>query len=402
MRSTEFMRHFDVVIVGAGPVGLNFAAELLRANLRVALVERLPRDALENPRFDGREIALTHASVDRLKANGVWMRLPAAEISPLREARVWNGSSPFCMQIDYRDGRQEQLGFFVPNHLLRRASWECVCDSPQLTLFCDTWVVSIASAPDETAVHVGLNDGSRLSASLAVAGDSRFSETRRMTGISAALRDFGRTMLVARMQHERPHDHVAWEWFDYGHTLAVLPLNGNCASVIVTLPGEEAQRLQRLPDPEFSSDIQRRLRSRLGSMRLVSERHLYPLVTVYADRFIARRYALIGDAAVGMHPVTAHGFNLGLLGQSTLAREIIAAAARGKDIGAPDLLARYERAHRRATLPFYLATNAVVGIYTADAVPMRFARDALLRLAGQAMPLLRSAGAFLRQRGPAL
>ncbi len=389
------MKHFDVVIVGAGPVGLNFAASLLKADLRVALVEQLPRNVLEEPAFDGREIALTHASVQRLRDNGVWERLPAAEISPLRDARVWNGSSPYYMQIDHRDGRAEELGFLVANHLLRRASWDCIRTADQLTLFCDTRVTAIAPAGDGTAACVSLADSTVLSASLAVAADTRFSETRRAAGIRASSQDFGRTMLVCRMRHAKPHHHIAWEWFDYGQTLALLPLNGACSSVVITVDELQARRLQQLSEMEFNSDVERRLRGRLGLMQLISQRYAYPLVSVYADRFALRRYALIGDAAVGMHPVTAHGFNLGLLGQATLAREVIAAATRGQDIGAPDLLGRYERAHRRATLPIYLATNALVRLYTAEAPPLRVARHALLRLADRITPFRKALASSL-------
>jgi ubiquinone biosynthesis UbiH/UbiF/VisC/COQ6 family hydroxylase len=242
---------------------------------------------------------------------------------------------------------------------------------------------------------VTFEDRRVLSASLAVAADTRFSETRRAAGIRATAEDFGRTMLVCRMQHTEPHHQTAWEWFDYGQTLAVLPLNGGCSSVVITVDELHARQLQQLSEEEFSSDVERRLRGRLGTMRLISKRCAYPLVSVYAHQFVAQRYALIGDAAVGMHPVTAHGFNLGLLGAQTLAREITAAASRGDDIGAPDLLARYERAHRRATRPLYLATNALVKLYTDAAPPMRLVRHGLLRLATRITPFRKAIAASL-------
>lgn len=389
------MTHFDVVIVGAGPVGLNFAAGLLDAGLRVAVVERLPRTVLENPPFDGREIALTHASKQCLQHNGVWQLLPAEEISPLRDARVWNGTSPFHLQIDHRDGHCGELGYLVANHLLRKAAWDKINDAPRLALFCNVSVTDVVT--DDSHAQVRLEDGTSLSATLAVAADTRFSATRRAAGIRAALTDFGRSMLVCRMQHAQPHHQTAWEWFDYGQTVALLPLNGECSSVVITVDAREASRLQNLSEALFNVEIERRLRGRLGSMQLISSRHAYPLVGVYADRFVAQRYALIGDAAVGMHPVTAHGFNLGLLGQATLAREIIAAADRRQDIGAPALLDRYQRAHRLATLPLYLATNALVRMYTAETLPARAARHALLRLTQRVTPLRRALAASLTQ-----
>jgi ubiquinone biosynthesis UbiH/UbiF/VisC/COQ6 family hydroxylase len=397
------MKRFDVVIIGAGPVGLNFAAALLASDLEVAIVEQLPRETVARPAFDGREIALTQASVRRLRDNGVWARLPAAEISPLRDARIRNGSSSYYMQIDHRHGRYEQLGFLVPNHLLRQASWESVEGRDRLTFFYGARAAAVTVGADGTGASVALENGTSLDAALVVAADTRFSETRRALGIGAKMRDFGRSMLVCRLEHEADHNHIAWECFDYGQTLALLPLNGRRSSLVLTVNSAEAQRLQSSPEADFNADMQRRLGDLLGAARLASSRHVYPLVAVYADRFTAKRCALIGDAAVGMHPVTAHGFNLGLLGQALLAREIQATAARGGDIGAPDLLARYEQAHRRATLPLYLGTNALVSLFTAESPPMRVARQAVLRLAGRLTPVRKLlAASVTRDWGPTL
>ncbi len=134
-----------------------------------------------------------------------------------------------------------------------------------------------------------------------------------------------------------------------------------------------------MDEETFNRDVAVRFAQRLGPMRLVGERHIYPLVAVYADRFFGRRLALIGDAAVGMHPVTAHGFNLGLRGGAKLAGEIRAAHARGADIGAVGGLRRYHLAHDRVARPIYLGTNMLVGLYTDDRRPARVARNALLR-----------------------
>ena len=390
------MSDFDLIIIGAGPVGLTFAAGLAQSRLNVAIIEQQPRAALESPAFDGREIALTEASVATLRACGAWERIPPAEISPLHEARVWNGSSSYHLQIAKPDSPAKPLGFLVSNHLLRRAAWACASAAPGLEVFCDSRVESLAPVADGQFICATLQDGRTLRASLIVSADSRFSATRRAAGISAASQDFGRCMLVCRMHHAKSHDGVAWEWFDHDQTLAVLPLNGGfCSSIVVTVGEQEARRLCRMSDADFDADLERRFHRRLGAMQVCSERHAYPLVAVYADRFVSTRHALIGDAAVGMHPVTAHGFNLGLRGQATLARGILGATTSGADIGAADLLERYEREHRGVSWPMYAATNALVKLYTAKSPPLRVVRHALLRLAGEFTPLRAGLAAML-------
>ena len=145
------------------------------------------------------------------------------------------------------------------------------------------------------------------------------------------MQDFGRACIVCRMEHDDPHDGVAFECFHYGRTLAILPLNGNQSSIVITAPMTEQHSIVEMSQARFNLDVQMRFESRLGEMRLVTERFAYPLVGVHAQKFFATRFALIGDAAVGMHPVTAHGFNRGLSGQEILAKEVSKAVREGAD-----------------------------------------------------------------------
>lgn len=172
--------------------------------------------------------------------------------------------------------------------------------------------------------------------------------------------DFGRSMLVCRMSHARPHRDTAYEIFDIGQTLALLPLAGDCSSVVITLPTPEIEALLALDATDFTNAMEQRLEYKFGAMALVSDHFAYTLVAVYAGRFITDRFALIGNVAVGMRPVTPHGFNLGLL-------------------GAEKALVKFEQQRRRATLPLYLGANAVAKLYADDRMPARVVRSAGLR-----------------------
>lgn len=383
----------DIAVVGAGPAGLCFARALAATGLRITLLERQPETALADPPFDGREIALTHRSVRLLRRLDVWQRIPEQEISPLRDARIVNGLSPRALHVDHRDAGRDALGYLVPNHWIRKAAFDAVREVPSVTV--RTGVRVSGACADAKEARVTLSDGSTLTARLLVAADSRFSETRRTMGIAARLHDFGKSMLVCRMAHEADHQQTAVEWFDHGQTLAILPLRGRRCSVVLTLPGHEMGSIEAMSEAEFGDEMTRRLRGRLGAMVQIGTRHVYPLVGVYPARFAATRFALIGDAAVGMHPVTAHGFNFGLLGQQTLADQVTAAWRCGEDIAAASRLARYEREHRRATLPLYLATGAIVGLFTDDRAPARLAREWALRAGAGFAPFGRALAKFL-------
>ncbi|MCK6426426.1 MAG: 5-demethoxyubiquinol-8 5-hydroxylase UbiM [Burkholderiaceae bacterium] len=382
----------DVLIVGAGPAGLALACALADAGLQVTVLEQQSSERLAEPAPDGRDIALTHRARDVMRRLGLWQRLPEAEVAPIRAAHVSNANSPRFLRFDAQAADCEALGFLVPNHRLRRVAYEGALARGAAVRLLAGWQVREARVDGDAATVVAApaqGDGPALTlrAPLLVAADSRFSITRRRLGIGANSRDFGRTVIVARLAHEREHDGTAHECFRLGNTLAILPMNDRQVSAVVTLRASEADAWMALPPQAFADRVAEQFGHRLGAMQMVGERHAYPLVAVYAHRFAAPRVALIGDAAVGMHPVTAHGYNFGLYGIEVLADLLDQARRAGRDLGAMATLAPFELEHRRVTLPIYLGTNLVVGLFTDDRPPARLVRDAVLAASDHLPPL---------------
>lgn len=390
---------FDAIIIGAGPAGLCCALGLARRGLSVGLLERQSADAIAAPAFDGREIALTIRSIGILESLGVWPRIASAEIAALEDAIVMTSGEKHRLRFDHRDARCAALGYLVPNHAIRAAAHRSVAAEPRISLLCSRQLTGLQI--ERSSVSVRTAQGETLRGRLLIAADSRYSDTRRSVGIASDMLDFGKTMLVCRMRHEVAHQRCAWEWFKDRCTVALLPLNGDESSVVVTVSAAEAQRLQALEAGAFDRDMEARFEHRLGAMRLSSTRHSYPLVASYARRFVAERCALIGDAAVGMHPVTAHGFNLGLRGQDTLLKALAQAARSGSDIGEAPALHRYAAAHARDSRPLYLATNAIVRLYTDDRPLHRLLRSAGLRLAERVRPAKQLMLSALTESAPA-
>lgn len=388
-----------VLIVGAGPVGLSMACALADAGIKSTVLEAAPEASLADPAEDGREIALTHRGMSVLKQLGAWHDLPATQISALRRARVFNGSSAQSLGFD---AGADRLGSLVPNHWLRRIAYQGARRRPLVSLRCEARVARLTLG--ETQGSVELETGEPFAAPLVIAADSRFSGTRRLAGIGAEMRDFGRSVLLARVEHERPHDDQALECFHHGHTMAWLPLGGESAhlsSLVLTLPTDQAETQRGWSDAQWLAWVQQHSLGRLGTLSLAGPRHHHPLVATYAHRFVGQRLALLGDAAVGMHPVTAHGYNFGLYGVQTLAELLAAAQRRSDDLGKESLLARYAQTHRQATWPIYQGTNAVVRLFTDERVPARLLRDGVLRVAQHLPPLKALITAQLTGRPPA-
>ena len=369
----------DIVVAGAGPVGLAFVASLAGSGWRIALVDPQPAAALADPADDGREIALTDRSVELLRAMGAWARVPSDACAPLRRMRVLNGPSQYAMHFGGGAATGGMLGRFAPNHWLRRALHDVVAAQSGVVVLPSLSVEHVRVAGDAEAT---LSDGRVLRTRLVVAADTRRSRLRAQAGIAAAMHDYRQRMLVCPVAHPLPHEETATAWFEYGRTLVTLPLNGGRSSAVMTMGESDAACLLALDDERFGKAVTRLYRERLGPMCPVGARHAVPVVTSYSRRFVGPRLALLGDAAVAMHPTTAHGFNVGLLGQDALARALRSAKdGGGKDPGDPASLRRYEAAHRAETRLFFTGAEAIMRLYAAgDSLPARMLRDGALRI----------------------
>lgn len=394
-------RESEIVIAGGGPVGLAAAISLARDGREVTVIERAPEPILARPAFDGREIALTYHASNWLKSVGAWAHLPAHAISPLQTARIESGHTP-------RKGRAllfrapqdgpDALGHLVANHLIRTALFAVAKVEPRVRIVCGLGIAEAATSRQQA--RVTLENGVRYDSSLLIGADGRFSRLRQMMGIGAIVHDFHASILVCRLRHPTPHEATALQWFDEGQTIALLPVAaddrpGSVSSLVLTLPADEIEALRAMDEVSFNADITARTQERFGPMTLESARCVYPLKAVYAHRFQTTRFALLGDAAVGMHPITAHGFNLGLRGQESLARAI----AEGEgDAGDPAALRTFQRRHRLATAPLFAATNGIGVIYSHDALPMLALRRAGLGIADQLAPFKRFVTGVLMDR----
>ncbi|WP_121060543.1 UbiH/UbiF/VisC/COQ6 family ubiquinone biosynthesis hydroxylase [Chachezhania antarctica] len=386
----------DILIIGGGLNGPVLALALAGAGHSVTVIDALPAPVRHDPGFDGRGYALALASQRLLATLGLWPAV-AAEAQPILEIRVTDGHAgqgpgPFWMGFDHAEIEEGPMGYMVEDRHLRAAVLDAVEASPNVTPLNGRQVVSQDVGP--TGVTLQLDDGTSLSGRLLIGADGRGSGTATRAGIQRLTRSYGQTALVAAIGHTLPHGGTAHQFFLPEGPLAILPLTSDRSSIVWTTSTEAATELQALNDDDFLTALRPRFGDYLGDLSLAGARFSYPLGLTLAYDFTAPRVALVGDAAHGMHPIAGQGLNVGLRDIAALAEVLTDAKRRGEDIGATDVLLRYQEWRRFDAVSLAMATDGFNRLFSNDNPLLRMGRDLGMGLV-QSLPGLRRT--FIRE-----
>jgi ubiquinone biosynthesis UbiH/UbiF/VisC/COQ6 family hydroxylase len=367
----------DVIVVGGGPVALTAALAAARAlrGLSIAVIAHERRVVGGEKPLDARVYALSPGNVAFLRGLGAWSAIPAERIAPVHAMQI-HGDRGARLEFDaYRAG-VPALAWIVEDGLLHDALWNAAGAEVYAPVECRTLRIEPAQAV------LALADGRSLSTRLVVGADGANSFVRREAGIACTESEYGQHAVVGNFECERPHGNTAYQWFlPGGAVLALLPLPGRRVSMVWSLASPE-----HLNDTNLAAHVQAACGTALGAMTLITPSRRYPLRRRSAQRLVAPRVALAGDAAHVVHPLAGQGLNLGLQDARALA-DVLASGEPMRDLGDLRLLRRYERARAEPIL----AMDAVIG-----------GLFALFGIQGRAAALVRNAGLNLTDRIPVL
>lgn len=368
---------YDIVIAGGGMIGTSLALALAPLGLRVAVVEAVARKAVLQPSFDDRTTALSRSTQRMFEAMGLWEEIAAAS-TPIRSIHVSDQGRFGFSHIDAEEQGVEALGYVVINRVLGNVLQTALEHCEGVDLFCPARIVAVdVDSSRATAVLEAGEEQQTLTARLLVAADGANSAVREMLGISALKSEYGQHAIIGNLLPEKGIDNRAFERFTDNGPLALLPVEGDRAGFIWTVAEDAAERIMGLEDNDFLSELQAMFGYRLGALSRVGKRACYPLTLSKAMRLTTTRAVLVGNAAHGLHPVAAQGFNLGMRDVASLCDCIADSQteAGAVDPGDAELLERYANWRRGDQRKLVQFTDGLVRLFGSSRRPLRALRN---------------------------
>lgn len=383
-------RASEIVIAGGGLNGPALALALAQAGFTVTVVDPRPPDLRSGADFDGRAYALAAASQRLLKALGIWPVI-ADKAQPILGIRTSDGvpapsATPFFLGFDHGELEEGPMGWLVEDRHLYAALLAAMQAEPAITLLAG--VAVDGQQVQSGNISVSLSNGQTLTPALLVGCDGRQSGVAERAGIRRQGWGYGQTALVSALELDRPHDGIAHQIFLPAGPIAILPLTGNRVSIVWSESAQAARQIAALPDADYTGLLHDRIGHLTGPFRLAGVRFTYPLNLSLAERYVGPRLALVGDAAHGVHPIAGQGLNLGLRDVAALAQVLSDARARGEDVGAIDVLERYQQWRRFDSTVLALGMDTVNRLFSNDNPILKTVRGLGMR-AVSALPAAR-------------
>ena len=372
---------FDIVVAGGSYAGLAFVRGLVQAlgsDLRIAIVDRVRGPAAAPT--DGRAFAIWAGAKAVLEGLGVWQAIAgeaeAMTSIEISDSALQDGMRPTRLTYDAHTPDGQPAAYMVPAATLSAALYQSIADEPSVI-----WIAPAEAdglVLTERAAEVRLRDERTISAALCIAADGRNSKLREAAGIKTVGWAYDQVGIVATVQFSEPHGGVAIQHFLPGGPFAILPLKNNRACITWSAEAREAARVLALDDRGFLAELDRRIGGRFGSIELVGRPQSWPLDIKLPRRLIARRFALIGDAAHGVHPIAGQGVNLALRDAAALIEVLADAARLGLDLGNGTHLERYQRWRRFDSMMSATVYDGLNRLFNVDSIVLRAGRGAAL------------------------
>jgi len=359
-------KDFDIIVIGGGINGQIMSLAAAHAGFSVALIDqkKIMKNTLQE--FDGRAYAIAFSSVQMMKNLKLWEKIRETA-QPILNIKVSHGTinrgpASTTLQFNNADIEESPMAQMLEDRFLRQCLNAEIKKNASVKLIEQSKVIELNEFKNKK--QLTLDSNSKLQGSLIVASDGIDSPSAKAIGIRKTGWKYKQRGLVCAVEHEYSSDNTAYQYFLPEGPLAILPLKNNTASIVWTESLQNASTITEMNDAEYINVLHARFGDFLGQFKLTGKRLSFPLKLSISEKYVADKFAVIGDAAHGYHPIAGQGLNAGMRDIAALIEVISSARDRGEKFSSINVLNRYQEWRRFDNQTLGFATDNLNKIFS--------------------------------------
>lgn len=372
---------FNVLIIGAGIVGLSAALAMAQRGYSVAVIDAQELKA-NTKNIDSRVYAINHASEQLLRELGAWQHVNSTRVSFYNHMHVWDAGNGACIDFDARDIAAKNLGAIIEESILKKALLEQIALQPTISLFPKSLVEEVCSNVDHVMIR---SKKQTWQGQLLMVADGANSPIRQLLKVDLTTWSYKQQALVATVSVEKVHQNTAYQVFHSDGPLAFLPLaDAHQCSIVWSADPIRIKQLMNLSEEEFNHTLTQAFSKKLGQVKLSSGRKQFPLSMRHVKQYVGARWLLLGDAAHTIHPLAGQGLNVGLADVTSWIR-----CCQEGNFTSRKVLGAYQRERKSAVWQMIVLMESLKQLFSYSFTPINFIRGVGLNLCNKIIPIKR-------------
>ncbi|WP_181044606.1 2-octaprenyl-3-methyl-6-methoxy-1,4-benzoquinol hydroxylase [Aliivibrio sifiae] len=367
------MKEYDYAIVGGGMVGAATAIGLSKLGYQVAVIEYKAPDSFDDSQaMDIRVSAISQSSVDLLEALGAWQSIKEMRVCPYKRLETWE--HPECRTRFHSNAlNMDQLGFIVENRLMQLGLWQTFSTFENLTIITPAKIADLEFFTDHNVLT--LESGDKIKAKWVIGADGANSYVRQKAKIGITAWDYRQHCMLINIETEKNQQDITWQWFTPSGPRSFLPLHGNKGSLVWYDSPQRIKQLSSMSSIQLEKEIKAYFPQELGEFT-VEQHGSFPLTRRHAQKYVAQRCVLLGDAAHTINPLAGQGVNLGFKDVKVLLEEI-----ESKGAETDRALRIYESRRKTDNLAMQSSMDLFYTLFSNSLPSVKFLRNVGLKFA---------------------
>lgn len=365
------MRTLDCLIIGGGMVGAATALALAELGLQIGVVEAYqPKDFKNDDPFDLRVSAISKGSEQLLDNLNVWQQVTQWRVCPYKRLGVWENELAYA-EFNCNEIGEDHLGHIVENRLIQLALWQHLKRRENVALYCPEKLISYNEEKEHIDVHLS---STRIKTKLLIGADGAQSQVRSLAKIGTTGWDYQQSAMLINVKTQDPQQDITWQHFSKTGPVALLPMQGNNASLVWYHHKDTIKQLVKLDNTQLKSAITNAFPKRLGNIEIVNKAS-FNLTRRHANQYVKGRIVLIGDSAHTINPLAGQGVNIGFKDVNALLNTIETAINNGESFDSVAVLSRYEKMRRNDNLLMMSAMDGIYATFNNQFGPLKLLRN---------------------------